>query len=481
MKNIIFITLGRLITVGLSVVSLRIITELLDPAEYGFYAILVVFQVFCGLFFINPFGQFLNRNTHAWHDGGCLINKLLSYNHYIFIFSVMGALGALVWALITAGTHSPYLAALAIFSIVYTGTWNATLVPLLNMLEYRKSAVVCGVLTSCTGLFFSFTLVKLYGSAYAWLFGQSIAFLLGAIIAFVIYHSRSSNVTKAMECKERFISGHDLKYYVGPLACATILLWFQSAGYRFIIERLYGLESLGLLAVGFGLSNQLFGVAESLLMQILNPVFYRRISAATFDQGRLVLCDLISLLLPVYFLLASALIVCASPFLTLLVSVKYHNAIFFFFSGVIIELFRVMASLISSAAQLDMKMSRLISPNFISSAAIALVLFISFRYELSLGQVAAMLPVAGFCGVLASAIKMRKYLLLNVLNGRVLISFLLFSSAIGAVFVNDGPLVVANGINLAIFIVCLCFALSCALIFLLFKGYKPFLSLCCTK
>lgn len=486
MKDIFIITLGRFITAGLSVASLRVITEMFSPAEYGFYTILIVFQVFCGLFLINPFGQYLNRNTHEWHESGCLNEKLLSYNYYVLFFSVIGALSVFAWSLITASITSPFLSALVIFTVVYTGTWNVTLIPLLNMLAYRKSAVVCSIITSFLALLFSSQLTRIFGSAFSWLFGQSIAFLVGSIVAFFIYkhYQKNKNATSHGDKttnQNSFITMKGLKLYVAPLAFSTMLLWFQSSGYRFVIERTYGLELLGLLAVGLGLANQLFGVAESLLMQILNPVFYRRISNASLEQGKLALCDLISLLLPIYFLMASSLLVCASPLLTILVSKEYHNAVIFFYSGVMIEFFRVMNSLISNAAQLEMKMSKLISPNIISCSVLIIIILFSYNRNLSLESSALLYSLSGLCAVTASIVKMRQYILPMVINNRVIFSFLLLCVTIVLIFFNKTPLIEVNTIELAIFIICTCFTLSGGILFILYNGYKPFSTFFCSK
>lgn len=476
MKDILIISISRLVTAAISVVSLRVITEALTPAEYGLYAIFVVFQVFCGLFFINPLGQYLNRNVHEWYDNGILSGKLISYNYYIVLFSFLGGIATVLWFVLSRSDVSLVLAFFVIVCAVYTGTWNATLVPMLNMLGFRKSSVICSVITSVSALAFSFLFVKTYSSAYAWLFGQTVAMLLGGLIALALYieygHQRIDKYNRQI-----FIKSYELKTYVLPLACATILLWFQSSGYRFFIERMYGLESLGLLAVGFGLANQLFGIAESLLMQILNPVFFRRISTATVSEGKHVLCDLIALLLPIYFFLASGLLICSSAFLTLLVSESYKSAIVFFFSGVMMELFRVVNSAIANAAQLEKKMSRLISPNLISGGAICSILYLSSIYKHELIYTAMFLPLAGLCGIFASVLKMRKYLLPTLINRRVLFSFFILVLAVYSVFVNKKLLISADTVPFAILVVLSCFTLSCAVLFVMFKRYRPFISL----
>ena len=55
-------------------------------------------------------------------------------------------------------------------------------------------------------------------------------------------------------------------------------MWLQLSGYRFLIEGYWGLAQLGFMAVGLQLAGQISALAESLAMQFLYPLFYRRVS-----------------------------------------------------------------------------------------------------------------------------------------------------------------------------------------------------------
>ena len=76
-------------------------TSLLEPKDYGIYALLVAFQGFCGLFLINPVGQHINRHTHAWWDDGTLLKRLAGYNTYILVVSAGIAMVVVICAVIS--------------------------------------------------------------------------------------------------------------------------------------------------------------------------------------------------------------------------------------------------------------------------------------------------------------------------------------------------------------------------------------------
>ena len=154
----------------LTLLSIRAVTTLFSPEQFGVLALLVVVQMFCGLFFINPVGQYININTHSWWDDGSLFGRLRSYLHYILLASFLGGVASIVlfWQ---QGLIPVVLGFLSIFFIVFTSTWNTTLVPMLNLLGFRSEAVILQVLTAGFALFFSVFFVLLEPTAFSWLFG----------------------------------------------------------------------------------------------------------------------------------------------------------------------------------------------------------------------------------------------------------------------------------------------------------------------
>ena len=85
---------GRVVTALIAIASLRIMTHLLEPNDYGVYVLLAAFQGFCGLLLINPVGQHINRNTHAWWDDGTLLKRFAGFN--IYLSAVSGGIAIVV-------------------------------------------------------------------------------------------------------------------------------------------------------------------------------------------------------------------------------------------------------------------------------------------------------------------------------------------------------------------------------------------------
>jgi len=145
------VTGGRLGSALMALVTIRAATTLLMPEQYGALAMLIAVQTFCGLFLVNPVGQHINLHTHSWWDDGTLIARLKSYRSYIFTVS-------LISCVIVVGTgrylsvEQVLLSAFAMFIMVAAGTWNATLISLLNMVGFRAVSILWTMITGAIGL-----------------------------------------------------------------------------------------------------------------------------------------------------------------------------------------------------------------------------------------------------------------------------------------------------------------------------------------
>lgn len=345
-------------------------TALLEPKDFGIYALLVAFQGLCGLLLINPVGQHINRHTHAWWDDGTLLKRLAGYNCYLIIVSVSIALVVVVWWLFYPGTDrsisGALLAAFAVSAVVYLGTWNGTFVYILNMLGFRSGSVGWILASSIVGLAFSSLFAYEYHTGTSWVLGQAVGMAVGALGAGLMlrhYQAASKPVVMNMDKLPTLLDRQTIMAYCLPLAAATGLMWLQNTGYRFWVGGAWGAAELGLLAVGLSISAQIWTITESLSMQFLNPYFFRHVKEVQSDtQKSAVLSDMVNVMWPIYAVLAGFNLVFASSLLTVLTNERYHAAATIVLIGVIIEFARCTGNLWSYAAQIERRTTKYILP-----------------------------------------------------------------------------------------------------------------------
>ncbi|MDD2774386.1 MAG: hypothetical protein PHU06_00375 [Gallionella sp.] len=348
-RDLLWVGGGRVASALLALIAIRAVTTFLTPEQYGELALLISVQMFCGLFLVNPVGQHINLHTHTWWDDGTLIARLKSYRRYLFIVSLVGA--AVVLGMNKQNSfESSFWAAAAMFIMVAAGTWNATLIPMLNMLGFRAESVGWGVVTVLVGLVASIVLTLWVTAATAWFTGQALGMLIGAWGAKYVLQRHVSAANFAEDSMPLFNKQVVLTYCF-PLALATGLMWLQLSGYRFLIESYWGLAQLGFLVVGLQLAGQIWSLAESVAMQFLYPLFYRRVMEyQNHSAVELAYSDLLNTLVPVYCLLTGCLVLAAPYLLNVLVSAQYQDAVTFVMLGAIVEMCRVLGNLLSNAA-----------------------------------------------------------------------------------------------------------------------------------
>ena len=349
-RDFLWLSGGRLVSALVALISIRVVTTFLTPEQYGELALLISVQMFCGLFLVNPVGQHINLHTHAWWDDGTLIARLKSYRRYVFFVSLVGFV--VVLSMVKQSSPEALLwSAIAMFVMVVAGTWNATLIPMLNMLGFRAASVGWGVITVVIGLLASVALTFWISVATAWFLGQAIGMLVGALGAKYVLQQHLVVMPNLADIRFPLLDKRVVFSYCLPLALATGLMWLQLSGYRFLIESYWGLAQLGFLAVGLQLAGQIWSLIESFATQFLYPLFYRRVTE--YENHRVVelaYSDLLNTLVPIYFILIGCLVLVAPYLLKILVSEQYQGALVFTVLGAGIELCRVLGNLLSNAA-----------------------------------------------------------------------------------------------------------------------------------
>lgn len=407
---------GRLATALITLIAIRAVTTYLTPAQYGKLALLLTVQMFCGLFLINPIGQHINLHTHAWWDDGTLGARLGSYQKYILAVSFVGGLVVLGMNKQDSVEHMLWAAA-AMFAMIIAGTWNATLIPMLNMLGFRAASVFWGVISAVIALASSIFLVVWLPSATAWFAGQAIGMTLGALGAKYVFQRHASQQSDFSRLSQApaLIDKQTVLSYCLPLALATGLMWIQLSGYRIVIEGYWGLAQLGFLVVGLQVAGQIWGLTETLAAQFLYPLFYRRVSAhENKTEVEQAFSDLLNTLVPVYFVLTGLLISCAAYLLKLLVAPQFQGAIFFVMLGAGIEMCRVLGNVLSSAAHVRRQTKSLALPYGVGAITTMSLIFLVGARQMEIAWAGASLLLGAISMLLVMATVMYRQIKFSI-------------------------------------------------------------------
>lgn len=414
-RDLLVVILGKIAQVILMFATLKISTYLLPPKVMGQLYIFTTIYTFFVFFLISPIGQYFNRYTHQWESEGVLFSRLKLYAGYMVLVCAAAMVGACVVHLFGGANDFllfPFLILTGLFVFVVSA--NQTVVPLLNMLDYRVLFTILTFLTGFLALAFSIIFVVFVDStAIAWLLGLLLGNAL-VVIAGVFY------LRKILSGQEKppsriFDLGKvntkkvcEVAKFAIPVSMATVFMWAQNSGYRISIESYLGLDYLGLLGVGFIVATQLSSVVESILMQYLQPNFYRSIKGAGIEGRTQAVNAYLSITIPVYFALALFLTFSIEYVFPVLVSGEYKEGYKFCVFGVWIEFFRMVTNAIGTIAHSEVKMKGYMYPYILGALTtnILVYLAVTSSYELDLVPIALLVGATITC--IGMCINMRK-------------------------------------------------------------------------
>lgn len=426
-RDLIFVSVGRFFAAVVALVSIRVVTTLLTADQYGELALLLAVQMLCSWFLINPVAQHINLHTHAWWDDGTLSARLRGYRRYVLAVSLLG--GVVVIGLNKFNITGPIIGtAIAMFVMVIGTTWNATLIPILNMLGYRASSVLWSTISVVAGLVSSILFVMWLQSATAWFVGQAIGMVIGAFGARIVLQ-RHELQQKCDQTNLQLISRNTVVTYCLPLALATGLMWMQLSGYRFLIENYWGFAQLGFLVVGLQLAGQVFSLAESLAMQFLYPLFYRRVTdhekKIKVEQA---FSDLLNTLVPVYIVIAGFLVLSAQYLMQLLVAPHFKDCTVFIVLGTGIEFCRVLGNLVGNAAHVKRNTQSLALPYAVGALVILVLICLAGELKVKIYWAAVALFLGALAMLMTMLISMYRQINFSLDYKRCLFSLLIMLS-----------------------------------------------------
>ncbi len=373
------IAVGRLLQFVILLLTLRLATGLLSPAEMGKATIVTATISFFALLLLNPVGMFMNRRLHAWASAG----QARHYLYYVWVFLLIVAACAAL-SLVTVSWLEIWLPSMRFewFLVLVCGnlifTTQAQVVATgLNLFGHRGWFSVLTVVAAGLGLILAVLLVHWFGPhAEYWLTGLLLGQLLVGVIGMPVFYGKLRPDCPQSKQQARLSHVHYrvLFNFAWPVALAAVLGWVQSQGYRYLMESRLGLADLGLFVAGFGISAGLISGFESIFTAYFQPGFYRRISDSKAEEQSAAWLEYAQNILPAL-LLTSLFIIAAAPELTrLMLGPSFSQSGRFVIWGACAELARISAGVFALAAHAKMDTRQLLLPNLVGAISALMLL-----------------------------------------------------------------------------------------------------------
>jgi len=407
-KDLAVLVIGRVVQVFILLLAIRLITATLDPEQLGNYYLIMSICSFFGLFLINPVGQYINRHTHAWHDADLLLEKMFNFNFYVIGASVISVfVVTLLYMFGVAKDINYHYLIIFIPLFVFFNTWNQTIVPMINMLEYRIAFTAFTALTLLASLILSYILAQLFATeAIYWFMGQIAGMAIFAVAAlYYFYHKITKNFSYRRARTSISVASLKpiLKFSV-PLSFGVFFLWMQTQSYRMVIGSYIGSEFLGFFGAGLAIATGISSSFEMITMQFIYPKMYK--SMKDPDSFQEVFAGIVNMILPIYLILSIFVSIFAVYITNVLVDERYSSSYVYLIAGIWFEFFRMGTNLVANVAHSRLNTSKLLVPYALGGLFILFGTYFAAHGERYATLIPAVLVSGGLLSFLAMYQKM---------------------------------------------------------------------------
>jgi len=299
-----------------------------------------------------------------------LFQHLLAFVTYIFIVSLLSFIAVYFlhfFRLFIVFPGDGFISSISVLLLVLSSSFIALLIPLMNMLGYSKYFVFFSNLDTWTRLIVVWLILMIFRpsqTGFIFLMTNSVISVSISIFIFMmIYHKLDRpRLTKFHFKIEEIFS------YSWPISVATILQWFQSNGWRILVQKLYSFEAVGILSITYNFGAPILTAFHQVLDQIKMPGFYAEYQNFHDNDSRNESWKKYALSMIKIIVVGCLGIVILSPFLMLILSKpRYHSFAIYSSIFVFIELLRIIGSVFQQNYFASKKTYGMIFPFLISS------------------------------------------------------------------------------------------------------------------
>ena len=284
---------GQIISALAALISIRIMTELLRPEEFGRITLLVGVAALALGLTANPHLQAMIRYYPEWRMNG-RVDVLRRVATGLIATLVAVAVLVLVggWGVAALTSDANGYVGLLVAALLVVDVLRSFELAFFNAARRQRSAAIVQVADAWSRPLLAMLAVLAFGSsAEAALAG----YIAGSLLVVVVMHmmTRLEGADPVLPAGLTATNGQlgtdqlskAIKRYALPLAPLAIFGWISGMGDRYVIGGLLGMAEVGLYAAAYGLASRPFLMLSGIIEQTLRPVLQNAI--ATGDGGRI--------------------------------------------------------------------------------------------------------------------------------------------------------------------------------------------------
>lgn len=354
-------------------VTMRIMTSVMSPADVGTVNQITALAVLFASAFIAPITTYFSRGFLGWRDAGELSAKMQR-----LLRTVLGAaiaFGFVAFAADFAFTLVPQSSAIWVFALVflYLAAYSMHVAVISGASLLGERAIYTGLqnLAAWGGLGFAVVLFQFARGPELWLLGLYAGFMVSALAWFWLRTHAARVSSAGVETGERLpFSTKAVFTFAWPQAVAYSLWWTQSQSYRFILDDISGLATVGLFFAAYALCSIPMQMFETLFNEYYAPTLYGGLKNASRENWVRVWNNYASAYVPAVILFGMFLIAIGPHLAVLLLGEEFRRAGDYVFWPALAETARAISSSLYTMGIIKVDM-RINIPPMIAGAVIA--------------------------------------------------------------------------------------------------------------
>ena len=294
LSELLWLIFGQLVTLLLSVVSIKFITSI-GPKDYGIFILLTSITTICIAVYFGPYEQAYVRFIYDYSDTEIKRRLFLQRFLWGILKSFSYTVGIFLLLLSVAKQLSfqkEYLSLIAL-AVIVLPLVNQPLTGMLNALRLRREVAIIQIaekaLQVCILLVYVF-FSTLHFTEVLWAIGTTFfGFMLVRL-----YILRLHSVQPSTEGIDEYAvlppqMNKEIAHYMGPFVIWGIFSGLQGNGERWIVQSVLSTSDVGRYGLAFSLISATVIMTYNILSQFFTPLIFESFSAKNEDdhsQGR---------------------------------------------------------------------------------------------------------------------------------------------------------------------------------------------------
>jgi O-antigen/teichoic acid export membrane protein len=273
----VWITVGQILSVVASLVLVRVLTEYLDPVQYGQIALGLTIVGLVEQVTMSGLSAGINRFYSVATEKGDLGGYLNASRYLVSCATVVICIAAPVFLVLLAVGSGASLVAFAAVTIVFSllNSYTGMLNGIQNAARKRATVAFHSALDVWLKVLFSVGMIQWFGASSIAVVG---AYLLSSLVVTgsqVLFLRRL--LPRQIEWRaDRRPWVTQMWAYAWPFSTWGIFTWAQQSSDRWALEAFSSTENVGLYAVLFQLGYAPVAMATSMAVQFIGPILFQR-------------------------------------------------------------------------------------------------------------------------------------------------------------------------------------------------------------